>query len=173
MAPTLKPVFTSFDQPTSTPAASSSFALSSNVELLALALGQQGLQFDLARIGTVPVFSYGDEHLLDERRVHDGLLHTPGRSLGDDQRGDLRLDSADGLLAGQRNLGHGVLRNVLGLGLRLFDDLFGLGAGLGDDLPGLGLGVGHQLVGLGAPFLQPLVVELLRQLLKFVFHSVI
>ena len=51
--------------------------------------------------------------------------------------------------------------------------LFGLGAGLGDDLPGLGLGVGHQLVGLGAPFLQPLVVELLRQLLKFVFHSVI
>ena len=139
----------------------------------ALALGQQGLQFDLARIGTVPVFSYGDEHLLDERRVHDGLLHAPGRSLGDDQRGDLRLDSADGLLAGQRNLGHGVLRNVLGLGLRLFDDLFGLGAGLGDDLPGLGLGVGHQLVGLGAPFLQPLVVELLRQLLKFVFHSVI
>ena len=142
-------------------------------EKATLAVGQQGLQFDLARVGSVPVFGHGDEHLLDERRVHDGLLHAAGRSLGDDERRDLLLEFRNGLLAGQRKLGHGVLRDILGLGLRLFDDLFGLGVGLGDDLPGLGLGVGHQLVGLGAPFLQPFVVELLGQLLQFVFHSVI
>ena len=143
------------------------------VEFLALVLGKQGLQFDLARIGTVPVLRHGDEHLLDERRVHDGLLHAAGRGLGDDQRGDLLFDFRHGLFAGQCDLSHGVLLDILGFRLRLLHDLLGLGTGLGDDLLRFGLGVGDQLVGLGTAFLQPFVVELLGQLLQFVFHSVI
>ena len=63
--------------------------------------------------------------------------------------------------------------DILGFRLRLLHDLLGLGTGLGDDLLRFGLGVGDQLVGLGTAFLQPLVVELFGQLLKFVFHSVI
>ena len=48
-----------------------------------------------------------------------------------------------------------------------------LGAGFGDDLRRLVLSLPDQTVGFGTAFLQPLVVELFGQLLKFVFHSVI
>ena len=45
--------------------------------------------------------------------------------------------------------------------------------GFGDDLRRLVLSLPDQTVGFGTAFLQPLVVELFGQLLKFVFHSVI
>ena len=96
-----------------------------------------------------------------------------GRSFGDDQRSDLRLDLRNGLPARQRDLRQDVLSRILGLGPGTADDLRGLAPGVGDDLFGFPAGVGHQLVRLGAPLLQPLVVEFPGQFLKFVFHSVI
>ena len=105
--------------------------------------------------------------------IHDGLPDACGRALGNDHRGDLRLDLRGGLLAGERDFGHRIFFDVLGLVLRLPDDILGLSTGFGDDLRCLFLSLGDQTVGFGASFLQPLVVELLSQLLKFVFHSVI
>ena len=55
----------------------------------------------------------------------------------------------------------------------IYELLVGFGLGIGDDLGGFALRFRDQTFGLGATLLQPLVVELLRQLLKFVFHSVI
>ena len=49
----------------------------------------------------------------------------------------------------------------------------GFGLGIGDDLGGFALRFRDQTFGLGATLLQPLVVELLGQLLKFVLHSVL
>lgn len=113
------------------------------------------------------------QHLLDECGIERSLLH-PGRSgLGHDHRSDLRLDLRSGLLARECDLGHRVLLDIFGLVTGLLDDLLGLGAGFGDDLRRLVLSLPDQTVGFGTAFLQPLVVELFGQLLKFVFHSVI
>ena len=95
--------------------------------------------------------------------------------LGDLPTADIVIVPAGGggLLAGERDFGHRIFFDVLGLVLRLPDDILGLSTGFGDDLRCLFLSLGDQTVGFGASFLQPLVVELLSQLLKFVFHSVI
>jgi len=61
--------------------------------------------------------------------------------------------------------------DIFSLVTGLLDDLLGLGAGFGDDLRRLVLSLPDQTVGFGTAFLQPLVVELFGQLLKFVFHA--
>ena len=55
----------------------------------------------------------------------------------------------------------------------IYELLVGFGLGIGDDLGGFALRFRDQTFGLGATLLQPLVVELLGQLLKFVLHSVL
>ena len=98
-----------------------------------------------------------------------GLPDACGRALGNDHRGDLRLDLRGGLLAGERDFGHRIFFDVLGLVLRLPDDILGLSTGFGDDLRCLVLSLGDQTVGFGASFLQPLVVELLESTVEVCF----
>ena len=112
-------------------------------------------------------------HRFDEFGIQIGGFHGGEGTLGRNQRGDLLLDPGDGLFARQCDLGHRILGRIFGLGLGGLHDGLGFGLGIGDDLGGFALRFRDQTFGLGATLLQPLVVELLGQLLKFVLHSVL
>ena len=99
-------------------------------------------------------------------------MHRSGEGFGDYHLRNVLLERTDGLTPGQGHFRHGISAKLLRLAAGLLHDGGCLLLGLPYDSVGLRLCIRYESLRIAAPFGKPLLIELVGQFLKFVFHAV-